>query len=162
MWAPVRSGTWTPENEERVRARGVELSASVRQPLTSSVSLDAGLTYTYTDARNRSTPGSPSYDAPLRYLPREQAKAHASLAVGPVALNLNARYTGRRYISSDGSRYLDPFVLVDAGLRLSHRFDDVRAQLSARVDNAADTDYRAYGNRPMPPRHLRVRLMVSL
>ena len=162
VWAPVRSGTWTPENEERVRARGVELSASVRQPLTSSVSLDAGLTYTYTDARNRSTPGSPSYDAPLRYLPREQAKAHASLAVGPVALNLNARYTGRRYISSDGSRYLDPFVLVDAGLRLSHRFDDVRAQLSARVDNAADTDYRAYGNRPMPPRHLRVRLMVSL
>lgn len=162
IWAPVRSGTWSPENEQRVIARGVEVSTGVRTTLTDDLRADTGLTYTWTDARNRSAPGTASYDAPLRYLPRDQAKWHGTLAAGPVAVDLNARYTGRRYITSTGQRYLDPYVLVDAQVRLSTTLRTVRTELSARLDNLFGTDYRTIGNRPMPPRHLHLRLTVGL
>ncbi|NBC86527.1 MAG: TonB-dependent receptor [Bacteroidetes bacterium] len=162
IWAPVRSGSWSPENEQRVIARGLEASTGARLLFGDRWSLDTGLTYTYTDARNRSEPGSPSYDAPLRYLPREQAKAYTTIAYGPVAVDVNARYTGRRYISSTGSRYLSPYILSDLQVRLTHTFDTVRTELSVRVDNLNGSDYRTIGNRPMPPRHLHVRLQVGL
>ncbi|PEN12789.1 hypothetical protein CRI94_12300 [Longibacter salinarum] len=162
IWSPVRSGSWSPENEQRVIARGVEFSSGTRLSLTERWTVDTGLTYTYTDARNRSQPGTASYNAPLRYLPREQAKWHGTLTYGPVALDLNARYTGRRYISSTGSRYLDAYIVTDAQIRVTHTFDSLRAQLSLRADNLTGADYRTVGNRPMPPRHLHVRLMVEL
>ena len=161
VWRPSGNGYWRPANIQRVRARGWELSAEQQWPLPGAVQLQAGLTYTYTDARNRSAPGTDTYNAPLRYVPRDQMKPHLTVSWGPAALDLNARYTGRRFVTSDGSRSLDPFALLDAQLRLSHRLAGVRTTISAQVENALDTDYTVVNNHPMPPRHLSLRLGAS-
>lgn len=162
VWEPTGEGYWAPHNVGRVRALGGEASAGWTWPLTAESHLQTGLSYTVTDARNRSDPSSASYNEPIRYVPRDQLKSHATLAAGPAALDLNARYTGRRPITSDGSRFLDAYVLVDAQLRLEHDFGTVRTELSLQVDNVFDVDYQTIGNRPMPPRHARVRLLVAL
>ncbi|PSQ94950.1 MAG: hypothetical protein BRD53_04950 [Bacteroidetes bacterium SW_7_64_58] len=78
------------------------------------------------------------------------------------ALDLNARYTGRRYVTSDGSQFLEAYVIADTQLRLEHEFGGVRTELSLRLDNALDTDYESVGGRPMPPRHARLRLRLIL
>jgi len=145
-----------------VRTLGTEASAAWSWVLPFKTGLRTGLTYTFTDARNRSSPGAASYDEPLLYVPRNQMKAHTTLARGPAALDLNIRFTGRRPATSDGTRFLDAYALADAQLRLRHDFGGTRAELAVRVENALDTDYQSIGGRPMPPRHLHVRLFLAL
>jgi iron complex outermembrane receptor protein len=161
VWQPGGEGYYAPVNIRRVRALGVEASLRERQRLSEEMEIGGGLFYTFTDARNRSDPGSPAFGRPLRYVPRHQLKAHARAAAGPFTLNLNARYTGRRYANSDGTRPLDPFVVASAGLGVSHQIAGVRAELSLRVDNLLDTDYAVLQNRPLPPRHARLQLTLG-
>jgi iron complex outermembrane receptor protein len=162
VWQPTGQGHWSPVNVGRVRAVGGEASAARSWSLSAATALRAGLNYTITDARNRTDPGSASYDEPLRYVPRDQLKAHSTLTWGPAALTAHVRYTGRRYVTSDGRQFLDEYVLVNTRLRLDHEVAGVRAGLSLMVDNVFNVDYRSVGGRPMPPRHARVRLFVAL
>jgi len=162
VWQPTGQGYWSPSNVGRVRTLGTEASAAWSWVLPFKTGLRTGLTYTFTDARNRSSPGAASYDEPLLYVPRNQMKAHTTLARGPAALDLNIRFTGRRPATSDGTRFLDAYALADAQLRLRHDFGGTRAELAVRVENALDTDYQSIGGRPMPPRHLHVRLFLAL
>lgn len=162
VWQPSGEGYWAPQNVGRVRALGGEASGVWTWPLAPGSHLETGLTYTITDARDRSEPGTSSYDKPLRYVPRNQLKTHTTLAIGPAAIDVHARYTGRRFVTSDGSRFLDAYLQVDTQLRLEYTFEGVRTELSGQIDNVFDVDYRTIGNRPMPPRHARVRLLVAL
>jgi iron complex outermembrane receptor protein len=162
VWQPTGNGYWSPVNVGRVRALGGEASGEWAWSLPYDATLESGLTYTLTDARNRTDPGSPSYDEPLRYVPRDQMKVHSTLAWGPAALTMHARYTGRRAATSDGSQFLDAYVVGSTRLRLKHEVAGVRTALSVQIDNLFDTDYQSVGGRPMPPRHARVRLFVSL
>jgi iron complex outermembrane receptor protein len=161
VWQPTGQGYWSPRNVGRVRATGLEAAASGTWAATSSTLLRGGLTYTYTDARLRTDPSAASFNEPLRYVPRTQLKAHTTLAWGPVALSLNARYTGRRYITSDGTQSLAPYVLTDTRLRLSQDVRGVQVELSLALNNALNTDYQSVGRRPMPPRHAQFRFAVS-
>lgn len=161
VWRPTGSDYWSPRNVDRVRVRGIEASGKRSWVLASNTTLRAGATYTFTDARNRTDPESASYNEPLRYVPRTQMKAHSTLAWGPATLTLHARYTGRRYVTSDGARFLAPYILAGTRLQVSHTLGDVRTTLSLDLDNLLDTSYRSVGNRPMPPRHARVRLLVA-
>jgi len=161
VWQPTDRDDWTPTNVGRVRVLGTEASAEQSWTLPYGSGLTGGLTYTFTDARNRTTPGSASYDAPLRYVPRHQLKPHSTLSWGPASLSAHARYTGRRYVTSDAGQSLDPYVIAGARLRLEHTLAGVRTALSLRIDNLLDTDYRSVGGRPMPPRHARLRLLVA-
>ena len=161
VWQPTGQDYWAPTNVGRVRALGLEASAEGAWTLPLKTDLRAGLTYTHTDARTRTDPDAASYDEPLRYVPRDQLKAHSTLSWGPAALDLNARYTGRRYVTSDGSQFLDPYVRLDAQLRLTRDVSGVETELSIKLENALDTNYRSVGGRPMPPRHARLRLTLS-
>lgn len=160
MWTPTGGDVWTPDNLHRTRMRGLELSVA-RRWTAAGRALDAGLHYTFTDARDRSDPASASYGEPLLYVPREQLKLHATAALGPVALDLDGRYTGRRYTTTDGSAYLDPYVVVDAQLRLTGRLAGFRARLALAVANVFDARYAVVENYPMPPRHARLRLLLD-
>ncbi len=162
VWEPSGQGYWAPTNVGRVRTVGLELSAAQSWSLSPNADLRTGFTYTLTDARTRTDPNSPSYNEPLRYVPRDQFKPYATLGWGPVALDLNARYTARRPVTSDGSQYLDPYALLDAQLRLSHSIGGLRGELSLKLDNALNTDYQSVGGRPMPPRHVHLRLHLAL
>jgi iron complex outermembrane receptor protein len=145
-----------------VRTVGLDLSGGHSWSLPGTANLRTGFTYTLTDARTRTDPDAPSYNEPLRYVPRDQFKPYATFAWGPVALDLNARYTARRPVTSDGSQYLDPYALLDAQLRLSHSISGLRGELSLKLENALNTDYQSVGGRPMPPRHAHLRLQLAL
>lgn len=160
-WRPSGSGYWTPLNVGRVRALGGELSGAWGWTVSSAATIDLGATYTVTDARNRSDPTSTSYNEQVLYVPRDQLKMHSSLAWGPAVLTLHARYTGRRPLTSDGRQFLDAYVVAGTRLQLEHSFSGIRTALSVDVENVFDQNYRTIGNRPMPPRHARIRLLVA-
>ncbi len=161
VWKPTGNGYWAPRNVDRVRALGLEAAIERSWSLPGTTTLQTDLTYTFTDARNRTDPAASSYNEPLRYVPRVQMKPRMALAWGPAALAVQARYTSRRYTTSDGSRSLDPFVVTNTTLRLDQSLGGVHTELALQIDNLFDTDYKSVGGRPMPPRHARVRLLVA-
>lgn len=161
VWRPVGGDVWSPANVRKTRTLGIEVSGQYRWALTDDVRLTTGAAYTLSDARNRSDPGTAAFDEALRYTPRHTGSAYGTLAVGPVALDLNARAVGRRYVTTDGSSWLDPYAILDAQLRVRLPVPAVRSTLTLALNNVLDTDYRVVGTRPMPPRHGRVRLQVA-
>ncbi|PQJ33560.1 hypothetical protein BSZ35_02170 [Salinibacter sp. 10B] len=161
VWRPTGNGYWAPVNVGRVRALGSELSGAWGWMPTPNTTLDVGFKYTFTDARNRSTPRSSSYNERVRYVPRDQMKVYSTVSWGPAALTINARYTGRRPLTSDGRQFLNAHVLTRTRLQLEHSLSDVRFALSVDIENVFDTDYRSIGNHPMPPRHAQFRLLIA-
>ena len=161
VWRPTGRGYWSPTNVGRVRVLGAEASAARSGTLPFGPEVEGGLTYTFTDARTRTDPGAPSYDAPLRYVPRHQLKAHSTVSWGPATLSAHARYTGRRYVTSDASQALAPYVVAGTRLQVARTIGGVHTALALRIDNLLDTDYRSVGTRPMPPRHAQLRLLVA-
>ena len=152
LWAPTRAGYWAPENARRVRTRGVEASwqggydrdgrRHRRRP--------------FLHAHRRPRPlGRPSFQpaAPVRPSPRAQS-LHAALGLGPVALDLGGRYTGRRLTDRGGTGALDPFFVFDGQARMERRFADVRVRLALAVENLAGRPVRHRRRLPhaAPPR----------
>ena len=161
VWQPTGNGVWSPRNVDRVRALGLEAAGEWAWTLPAETTLKTGATYTFTDARNRTDPTSSSYNEPLRYVPRTEIKAHSTVSWGPAALTLNARYTGRRYVTSDGRQFLDPYLIAGTRLQLSHPVGGVQTSLSLDIDNVLSTDYESVGGRPMPPRHARIQVTLA-
>ena len=104
----------------------------------------------------------PSYGHRLRYVPRQQLKAHAGLGVGPLRLDASARLVGHRPLTTDGSQHLDPYQVLDAQLRYKRGFGKMTATLAVAVENLLDADYAVVRFYPMPPRHARLRLTLDL
>ena len=165
VWYPgfVAPGVqlWRPINVGRVRTRGLEASLRTYVPFTASFRLQGGLFYTLTRAEDRSNPATRAYGHQLRYVPLQQLKAFIDVQVGPVGLSLNARHTGRRYLTSDESQALAPFTVLDAHLRLTPQIARIRWSFSLTAENLTNTAYEVVRFYPMPPRHVRAQLRLE-
>jgi iron complex outermembrane receptor protein len=159
VWLPD-GGLWSPTNFSRVQSRGVEASGRVRLPGPGR--FEGGFFYTLTDARDRSDAAARSYGRPLRYVPRHQLKAFADGTWRRLSLGLAARYTGRRFVTTDGSQWLDAFWTLNATLGVQGAVGPTRLTLSAHLENLLDAAYEGIKGYPMPPRTLRLRLLVEL
>lgn len=161
VWLPTPRGYYAPDNVQRVRTRGVEASHRWQWPLARRLRLDGGVFYTFTDARDHSDPEARSFDQPVRLVPRHQLKSHLGLRFGAAHLDVSGRYTGRRYVTTDGTQFLDPFFLLDGQLRLQRRLRPVEAMLAVVVENLLDRRYEVIPANPMPPRHARLQLTLT-
>ncbi|RMH49440.1 MAG: TonB-dependent receptor [Bacteroidetes bacterium] len=161
VWEPTRQGFWSPANVQRVRTRGLEASLRADRPLAPWLALGGHAFYTLTDARDRSAPDTPAYDQPLRYVPRHQLKAGAGLRLGPLRLDLLARYIGRRYLTTDGRQALDPLRALDGRLRLRLPMGPATATLALSVYNLTDQHLEIIKGYPLPPRHARLQLTLD-
>ena len=166
VWLPSGVGMSAPQNIGRSVTRGLEgVLEIVDQPL-GPMTTNAGITATWTDARDRSNPESLTYDQPLRYVPRYQVKGHLG---GDVQLsgrwsagaNGAVRYVSSRPVTMDGSMREPAYTVVDGSLRISSEWNPVTITLSLFVENLLDADYTVLRGYPMPPRHGRVRLHLT-
>ena len=161
VWTPLNGQFYAPINVSRVRTLGLETSYRRTWILQPGRLLDTRLIYTLTDARDRSDPASRSFDQPVRYVPREQLKLSVNSTLRHFGLDFTAVYTGRRYVTSDATEYLDPYVVLDAQARFTRRLGAYRMQLALAVENLLDASYAVLQHYPMPPRHARIRLLIQ-
>jgi len=161
-WRPVPEGYWAPANLSRVRTRGLEVSGEMRLRPAHAATLDGGFFYTFTDARDRSDPAARSFDQPLRYVPRHQLKVHGGGGWHAVSLNAGARYTGRRFVTTDGSQSLTPYWVVDGQMAVGGRIPHARISLALSAENLLNRAYEGIKGYPMPPRSFRLRLRIDL
>jgi len=161
VWQPTSQGFWAPQNLSKTRSMGIEASLDRTWLLGRNVFLVTSAVATYTDARDRSDPSASSYDQQLRYVPKWTAKAWASATLGRLRFDLGLQAVGRRYTTSDASQSLNPYLALDGQVRYSRMLGPIRATLALAAENLTDLRYEVIQSYVMPPRHLRVRLMVQ-
>lgn len=157
VWTDETGDHWSPKNLTRSVSRGGEASIEVRP----HGALTTGALYALTYATDRSVPGDPSYGRQRRYVPRHQAKAYASAKLGPLRVDVDGRYLGRRYVTSDESERLEATFVANAQIGLAQSVGRFRTSLSVAVENILDTRYAVIQGYPMPPRHARLRLLLE-
>lgn len=161
LWLRTPAGYYAPRNLQRTRSLGVEMTGNYMVSLDARRHLNAGAVVTFTRASDRSDPSSRSFGSQLRYVPPIQVKGHLSLHVGPASVDLNSRYVGRRYVTTDGTQWVDPYLVVDLQMRLRQQVAGAAVSLAVSVENALDARYAVIQHYPMPPRHLRMSLTVN-
>ncbi|HYE94744.1 MAG TPA: TonB-dependent receptor [Rubricoccaceae bacterium] len=161
VWRPTPAGYWAPENLVRTRTLGLEATAEATLPLGPRRALDAGFAAALTDARDRSDPSAPAYGQPLRYVPRWTLSAWTGLALGGLRLDLHARAAARRFTTADASQSLPPYLILDGQARYTRAVGGVRATLGVVFENLTGLQYEVIPSYVMPPRHLRVRLLLQ-
>ncbi len=159
VWQPLGS-LWIPENVSRVRSRGLETSMQGTLGQRTGLHLHGGVLYTLTDAMDQTT-DAPSFDQPLRYVPKHQLKTFAGFGWRPVRLDLSGRYIGQRFITTDGRQALDGHWTMDAQIRVQHAIRKGTLTLSLQLKNLLDRAYAVIKDYPMPPRHARAQLTLT-
>jgi len=161
VWQPTPQGFYAPENLSKTRSLGLEASLDRTWILTRNVFLETGAVATFTDARDRSDPAASSYNQQLRYVPKWTAKAWASTTLGTLRFDLGLQAVGRRYTTTDASQRLGPYLVLDGQVRYIRTFGAVRATFALAAENLTDLQYEVIQSYVMPPRHLRVRLIIQ-
>jgi vitamin B12 transporter len=129
--------SFTPQNIDRARASGLELSLAARPSDTLSLSA----AYSYVDTENRSTTGFSAFNFGNE-LPR-RAKHSAALSADwttpwKMALGTTVQIVGDSFNNAANTQRLDGYTL--AGIRASYPVMD-GVSVFGRVENLFDVDY---------------------
>ncbi len=160
-WLPDESGTWRPENIGTARSFGLE-SSGKRTVVLGAVVMTISAGYEFVNATDRSSKASETYGKPLRYVPRHTVRTGADFVGRHMSAGLSVRAVGRRYVTEDASSWLSPYAVVDARVASRFNIGTTALRLTAALENVGSSDYQIVSGYPMPPRHLRLQLAVTI
>lgn len=155
VWQPdTVFSYWTPRNLKNVVAKGIEARLALKAKMP-NFSWALSLNYSFTSATNRRplSLNDRSANQQVIYVPDHLLNATASLAWKGFTLNYFANYTGRRYTTSDNSRYLPPFFINDVQLNKSIPLGKSEFELGVAVNNIGAANYQLIAWQPMPLRN---------
>lgn len=155
---------WRMANFGKVRIWGAEATLTGELLLTRRIGLTLYATYTYQDARDRTSPASATYGELLPYSPRHSANASATLRTPWANLGYSLTRCGQRYSSAQNepAYRLPPYTLHDLTLSRQWRLRACRLSLSASLTNLLDEQYDIVKYYPMPGRAFRLSAGVEL
>ena len=160
-WIRTGSGYFAPFNLRKTRAAGFEISVEATANPANRIQGQAGIRFVYTRAQDLSDPARSSYKQQLRYVPREQLKLHGSAEFRPFLMGTEIQYVGRRYVTTDGTVSIDPYLVADVQLEVGIPVDANELRLAAVLFNVLDARYHVIQHYPMPPRSLGVSITVQ-
>ncbi len=150
---------WSPQNIGKVDTRGGEWSvqASRKGGLLRGFDLFANLT----SAKDKSDPESAAFGKQLRYTPKYQLKSNLRFVKGDFMASVNLTGVSKRFVTSDESQTLDPYVLFGGRVGYGFTFPKFEAQSFISVENFTDQDYQIISSYGMPPRVIRFELILK-
>jgi len=155
VWIASSTALWSPQNLDRLTARGIEIDASVAWPAHR-------LTLRLSGSVDDSRLGFGANRNPLPYQPSVQGRAALEQGIGPGSLRLELRGFGSRTTNVAATRRLPAFAEFNlaAGVRLSSLGVPLEGQL--RIDNVFDTRYELIELYPEAGRRVSLRLQTNL
>lgn len=153
---------WTMMNIGEVQVKGLETGLSTEMILNPSLTVTAGLNYTYQHAIDV-TPGGNSYNEFIPYAPEHAGSAAIGMVVKNYSLNYNYLYAGERYglRPNNAESYMEPWYTHDisAGYKLTYKLATYK--ILAEVNNVFNQSYHVVRNYPMPGRSFRITLSMN-
>ncbi len=163
-WTPGSGGLWTPQNILEVRSYGAEVSNTLAYKYTGKLNIRTTIFYSWTKSLYEETgrENDASIGKQLVYTPEHQAGININISAGSYRLSYNHRLTGRRYTTSDNSRWLEPYDLADISAEYTRKIMSVKTSVFIKIHNLWNRDYEVMQARPMPLRYFRAGLNINI
>jgi len=151
---------WTPENVQKVWARGVEIDGKLSFRV-GQLETKTGLQYTYTRSTNQ-VDLDDSFEKQLVYVPIHSFSANIIFLHKNTSLSYDHNYTGERYTLGDNSEYLPAYnvgrLIVNQRINIKKTY----FILQFNINNIWNANYQAIQYYPMPGRNYEIRLSFGI
>lgn len=154
---------WTMVNLGQVEISGMDLSLQADWSSSETLSWQAGLQYTWQDARDQ-TPQGYHKGSQIPYAPEHSGSATVSVAWQHWGIRYAADYTGMRYSQrwNAPENELDSWWIQDAAVSYKSNLFSVPLRLIASAHNLGNVRYAVIPNFPMPGRYYSIQLQIQL
>lgn len=153
---------WTPSNLKKVVSKGLEVSLNLTACI-GKIQTKISLGYSLTSAKNKKplSAGDLSVGKQLIYVPENTFNTTFSANYKNFILTYYFGYVGKRYTSSDNSRYMPSYALQDLGFEKVFKAGVCSISVRFKINNLFDTNYQAIAWQPMPGRNYQVSLKLK-
>lgn len=154
LWQQGANGIWSPQNIQRVVARGIETNVEVSYILGKTI-LKADVRYAYTISTNEKEKqaGDESYKKQLIYVPYNTLASNIAVTHRNFYFRLNGQYTGAQFLTSDNKRFLPSFNTVNAFVGGIVKVKELSFNINLQVQNILNEEYQVTEWAPMPLRN---------
>lgn len=154
---------WTMMNLGKVEIKGLEVNIKTQSLLSDQIVLSTGLNYTYQNAVDVTLDGY-NYKHQIPYTPLHSGSFITTLTTASFGANYSFIYTGERYSQKTNIpvNYVEPWYTHDITGWYSFKVKKQHYTIRAEVNNLFNQYYDVILNFPMPGRHYRFTLNVTI
>lgn len=147
-WIPGPS-FWYPENVGHAQMAGVEASLHSTTKVGKFMLL-TNVQYQFSDARSGLMSSNLADALQMTYIPKHQVKGHFQIEAWRTWLRPSVVWVSGRNITTDGTKTLAPFTVLD--LQVGHRLPlkDHTLVLMGQLTNLLNQNYQTVAYNPMP------------
>lgn len=151
---------WMPLNIDKNQNKGVEASLSLK-PIKDIVNIT--LNYMYLDAKNLSS-SITTYNKILVYRPKHTLNSSVTIVLKSLKFNYLFNYTSRRFTDASNTwgNSLDPYNYSDITIDYEYIINHLTTNISFKIKNLFNYEYRVIKNMPVPGREYRLSLKIKL
>ncbi len=157
VWIPQENSSyWTAKNLKDVTTKGIEMSFKYSGEIQ-KLKWTVVSNYIYTNAANK-------VDENIRqliYVPYHTVNSFINAQWKNIFLHYSYNFTGKRFIYTDNSWYLSPYMLSDAGAGIILKRGSMQYTIQALVANIFNTDYQVVTGYPMMRRNFRITAKIG-
>ncbi len=155
---------WTMINLGYVEIRGIDAALQSAWNLSSNITANARLSYTYQKAQDFTDPTKDYYGDQIPYIPWNSGSAIINGTYKSWDLNYSYIYTGKRYNESANTiaNYTPPWYTSDLSLAKRFKWRTSHIRITAEVNNLFNQSYEVVLSYPMPGRNYKFILNISI
>ena len=159
QWVPGTGGLWAPQNLKKVEAKGLEYSGKL-QATINKLEITGGGNFAYTVSEQVGVYANAAELAhkQLVYVPFYTGTAYTDLSCKNWFLNFSWQHTGRRYITAENDKWLQPFGLGSSYIGKNFNLSRSQIRLLFRVNNITNKTYQNLQFYAMPGRNYQLSL----
>lgn len=162
QWVPGEAGLWSPQNEQKVWSRGVEISSRSDWKYAGfNGYFRLGYNYTPSTYVEAASGQSEIIDKQLVYIPLHKIQETFYMARNACYSLFSFSMTGKRYVQSDNSTSLPAYLLFDVYAGTTIKSKKTSFRLQAEVHNVLNTDYQSIQYYPQQGRSFTISLLIT-
>jgi len=162
QWISGNSGIWTPQNVQKVRSHGIEISSKSDFKLAGfDAYFKFGYNYSPSQYKGTDPDEADMLNNQLIYIPLHKVQETFYMVKNVYYAMFSYTLTGKRYVQNDNQKSLPAYSLFDfyTGVTLKSRALNIRMQFEIR--NIMNTSYQSVLYYPEPGRSFSVSLLLT-
>jgi len=163
LWTPTQFGWWTPENRDKVFARGIETNFALSGKVDFlKYKFDAGISFSKTTSESENDIDKGEQ---LIYVPKHRINSSLNLTHKNYFVRYSINYVGLRNTSygvQSSYTELPAYVVNSMVLGKKIKVSKLNFGINFQVNNIFNVDYESVRQRAMPGRNFAVKLNIEL
>ena len=162
QWVPVSSGIWTPQNVQKVRSHGVEITSKSDMKYAGFKGYFLfGYNYSPSVYKETTPDQIENLDNQLIYIPLHKVQETFYVTKNTWYAMFSYSLTGKRYVQSDNQKSLPSYSIVDLYGGNTFKTSKLSYRLQLELRNLFNTTYQSVLYYPEPGRSFIISLLIT-